>query len=219
MLRPYAAADGRKDGAAGAIAIQCKRSCGAHEAGELGAGGVEGHVRAGPAHVERGNGAEARGGCGTASLHASCHEQTAVRRGGPLWWRVGDRRRGHLHLRRPRCPRRARTVCGDGAAAAPHHRRVHGSQNHHTSHYPPALPDSRFPSTLQRPQFLVRVAFAMTINKSQGLTLTEGAVIDLEGGPRYKPAGKHGLAFVAFTKTEIRNRLFSSGQQRFLPGN
>ena len=49
---------------------------------------------------------------------------------------------------------------------------------------------------------MLRPAWAMTINKSQGLTLKEGIVVDLEGSARYKPAGKHGLVFVAFTRSE-----------------
>ena len=42
----------------------------------------------------------------------------------------------------------------------------------------------------------------MIINKAQGLTLKELVVIGLEGSQRYKPASKHGLAFVAFTRSE-----------------
>ena len=53
-----------------------------------------------------------------------------------------------------------------------------------------------------REQFPITLGFAMTINKSQGLTLKEGVVIDLEGSQRFKPASKHGLAFVAFTRSE-----------------
>jgi len=57
-------------------------------------------------------------------------------------------------------------------------------------------------SSVWREQFPITLGFAMTINKSQGLTLKEGVVIDLEGSPRFKPASKHGLAFVAFTRSE-----------------
>ena len=57
-------------------------------------------------------------------------------------------------------------------------------------------------SKMWREQFPLTLGFAMTINKAQGLTLKEGVVIDLEGSQRYKPASKHGLAFVAFTRSE-----------------
>jgi len=57
-------------------------------------------------------------------------------------------------------------------------------------------------SNVWREQFPITLGFAMTITKSQGLTLKEGVVVDLEGSPRFKPASKHGLAFVAFTRSE-----------------
>ena len=44
--------------------------------------------------------------------------------------------------------------------------------------------------------------FALTVNKAQGLTLKEGVVIHLMGGWRYRPAAKHGLPFVAWTRSE-----------------
>ena len=44
--------------------------------------------------------------------------------------------------------------------------------------------------------------YALTINKAQGLTLPEGVVIKLSSGPRFKAAAKHGLPFVAFTRSE-----------------
>ena len=42
----------------------------------------------------------------------------------------------------------------------------------------------------------------MTVNKAQGLTLKEGVVINLTSGRRFKAASKHGLPFVAFTRSE-----------------
>lgn len=42
----------------------------------------------------------------------------------------------------------------------------------------------------------------MTVNKAQGLTIKEGVVIHLAGSSRYRPASKHGLPFVAFTRSE-----------------
>ena len=66
-------------------------------------------------------------------------------------------------------------------------------------------------SAMWREQFPLTPGFAMTINKSQGLTLSEGIVVDLEGSQRYKPASKHGLAFVAFTRsTSFENTAFSN---------
>ena len=53
-----------------------------------------------------------------------------------------------------------------------------------------------------REQFPVVAGYAMTVNKAQGLTLKEGVVIHLVSGKRFKPASKHGLPFVAFTRSE-----------------
>ena len=53
-----------------------------------------------------------------------------------------------------------------------------------------------------RRQFPVTAGYALTINKAQGLTLPEGVVIKLSTGPRFKAAAKHGLPFVAFTRSE-----------------
>ena len=53
-----------------------------------------------------------------------------------------------------------------------------------------------------RTQFPVVAGFAMTVNKAQGLTVKEGVVIHLAGSQRFRPAAKHGLPFVAFTRSE-----------------
>ena len=53
-----------------------------------------------------------------------------------------------------------------------------------------------------RLQFPVTAGYALTINKAQGLTVPEGVVIKLSSGPRFKAASKHGLPFVAFTRSE-----------------
>ena len=55
---------------------------------------------------------------------------------------------------------------------------------------------------MTRTQFPVVPGFAMTVNKAQGLTIKEGVVIHLAGSQRFRPAGKHGLPFVAFTRSE-----------------
>ena len=55
---------------------------------------------------------------------------------------------------------------------------------------------------MTRTQFPVVAGFALTVNKSQGLTIKEGVVINLVGSQRFHPAGKHGLPFVAFTRSE-----------------
>ena len=55
---------------------------------------------------------------------------------------------------------------------------------------------------MTRTQFPVAAGFAMTVNKAQGLTIKEGVAIRLKGSPRFRPAGKHGLPFVAFTRSE-----------------
>ena len=53
-----------------------------------------------------------------------------------------------------------------------------------------------------REQFPVVAGYALTVNKAQGLTLKEGVVINLTSGKRFKAASKHGLSFVAFTRSE-----------------
>ena len=53
-----------------------------------------------------------------------------------------------------------------------------------------------------REQFPVVAGYALTVNKAQGLTLKEGVVIKLTSGKRFKAASKHGLPFVAFTRSE-----------------
>ena len=55
---------------------------------------------------------------------------------------------------------------------------------------------------MTRTQFPVAAGFALTVNKAQGLTIREGVVIHLEGGKRFRPAAKHGLPFVAWTRSE-----------------
>jgi hypothetical protein len=55
---------------------------------------------------------------------------------------------------------------------------------------------------IMRVQFPVVAGFALTVNKAQGLTVKEGVVIHLVGSKRFRPASKHGLPFVAFTRSE-----------------
>ena len=55
---------------------------------------------------------------------------------------------------------------------------------------------------MTRRQFPIVAGFALTVNKAQGLTLKEGVVIHLVGGKRFRPAAKHGLPFVAWTRSE-----------------
>ena len=55
---------------------------------------------------------------------------------------------------------------------------------------------------MTRRQFPLAAAFALTVNKAQGLTIKEGVVIHLVGGKRFRPASKHGLPFVAWTRSE-----------------
>ena len=54
---------------------------------------------------------------------------------------------------------------------------------------------------ITRTQFPLVAGFALTVNKAQGLTIKEGVVINLRGSPKFKPASKHGLPFVAFTRS------------------
>ncbi len=53
-----------------------------------------------------------------------------------------------------------------------------------------------------RTQFPVVAGFALTVNEAQGLTMKEGVVIHLVGSSRFRPASKHGLPFVAWTRSE-----------------
>ena len=55
---------------------------------------------------------------------------------------------------------------------------------------------------MTRTQFPLVAGFALTVNKAQGLSIKEGVVIHLVGGKRFRPAAKHGLPFVAFTRSE-----------------
>ena len=55
---------------------------------------------------------------------------------------------------------------------------------------------------MTREQFPLIGGFALTVNKAQGLTIKEGVVIHLMGGMRFRPASKHGLPFVAWTRSE-----------------
>ena len=52
-----------------------------------------------------------------------------------------------------------------------------------------------------RTQFPVVAGFALTVNKAQGLTCEEGVVVHLAGSGRFPPASKHGLPFVAYTRS------------------
>ena len=53
-----------------------------------------------------------------------------------------------------------------------------------------------------REQFPIVAGDALDVNKAQGLTLKEGVVLNLTSGKRFKAASKHGLPFVAFTRSE-----------------
>ena len=68
----------------------------------------------------------------------------------------------------------------------------------------PILPMMAFKegTRVTRTQFPVVAGFALTVNKAQGLTIKEGTVIHLVGSRRFRPASKHGLPFVAFTRSE-----------------
>ena len=55
---------------------------------------------------------------------------------------------------------------------------------------------------MTRTQFPIVDGFALTVNKAQGLTITEGVVIHLVGGKRFRPGANHGLPLIAFTSSE-----------------
>ena len=68
----------------------------------------------------------------------------------------------------------------------------------------PILPKTSYKdkTRMSRTQFPIVAGFALTVNKAQGLTSKEGVVIHLVGGPKFRPASKHGLPFVAWTRSE-----------------
>jgi hypothetical protein len=68
----------------------------------------------------------------------------------------------------------------------------------------PILPITRNKegTRMSRTQFPLVAGFALTINKAQGLTVKEGVVIHLVASKRFHPASKHGLPFVAWTRSE-----------------
>ena len=55
---------------------------------------------------------------------------------------------------------------------------------------------------MTRTQFPLVAGFALTINKAQGLIVKEGVAIHLAGSRRFRPASKHGMPFVACTRSE-----------------
>ncbi len=72
------------------------------------------------------------------------------------------------------------------------------------THWVPILPMTSMKegTRMTRTQFPVVAGFAITVNKAQGLTMREGVVINLKSSSRFRPASKHGLPFVAFTRSE-----------------
>lgn len=61
--------------------------------------------------------------------------------------------------------------------------------------------------SLSRTGTPLKLSWAMTIHKSQGLTAAEGCIVDLRTSSKRNPVALSGLAFVAWTRTESFDRL------------
>jgi hypothetical protein len=62
----------------------------------------------------------------------------------------------------------------------------------------------------------LKISWAMTIHKSQGLTAAEGCIVDLRVRSKRNPVALSGLAFVAWTRTESFDRLAFKSLPRLL---
>ena len=67
---------------------------------------------------------------------------------------------------------------------------------------PPVSARCKGAKTYVREQVPLRLAWALSISKSQGLTIPEGVVVDLESKCGRKPASDPGCAFVAWTRAQ-----------------
>ncbi|XP_065672110.1 ATP-dependent DNA helicase PIF1-like [Hydra vulgaris] len=72
--------------------------------------------------------------------------------------------------------------------------------------------DSNLPFVLKRRQFPVRLAYSMTVNKSQGQTF------DRVGVYLKKPCFSHGQLYVAYSRTRAFNSLFFKIDKHLIQG-
>ena len=61
--------------------------------------------------------------------------------------------------------------------------------------------------SIVRATLQLRLAWALTFHKSQGITSPEGTIVSFDGCKGHAPVAKHGMAFVAWTRATSWSRM------------